>query len=102
MGAVALGIISIILAFLPVVGVIAIGPATMGLILGVVDIVNKNNKREPMGISIAGTILSVVAIIIAIIWISGYADYVYEATRKEVNNLDSTVNYLYQNNFSER
>ena len=63
-----LGIISIIIGFIPLCGMIALVPAIIGLILGIVDIVQKNKKGEKKGVSIAGTVLSAVAIVIIAVW----------------------------------
>lgn len=53
-----LGIISIIVGFIPLCGAIAYFPAIIGLILGIVDIVLKTKKKEPRGMAIAGTVLT--------------------------------------------
>ncbi len=63
-----LGIISIIIGIIPFCGIIALIPAIIGFILGIVDTVVKSKKNLPKGVSIAGLILS----ILAIIFIIGY------------------------------
>lgn len=65
--ALVLGIISIIVGFVPFCGAIAFVPAVVGLILGIVDIVKKNKENKPKGLAIAGTILTAIAIVIIII-----------------------------------
>lgn len=66
--ALVLGIISLILGFIPFCGVIAFLPAIIGVILGIVDIVVKKKKQEKIGISIAGLVLSILAVIVITFW----------------------------------
>ncbi len=81
--ALVLGIISIIVGFIPFCGAIAFVPAVIGLILGIIDIVQKSKKKEPKGMAIAGTILTGLAIVIISFWLfvfgvaaNGTADYI--------------------------
>lgn len=81
--ALVLGIISIIIGFIPFCGAIAFVPAIIGLILGIIDIVQKSKKKEPKGMAIAGTILTGLAIVIISFWLfvfgvaaSGTAGYI--------------------------
>ena len=64
-----LGIISIIIGFIPLCGSIAFVPALVGLILGIVDTVKKSKNGEKKGVSIAGIVLSALAIIIISVYI---------------------------------
>ena len=64
-----LGILALLVAFIPVFGFIAFFPALTGLVLGIVDVVNKSKKNESKGTSIAGIILNSIAIVVMIIWI---------------------------------
>lgn len=80
--ALVLGIVSIIIGFIPFCGAIAFLPAIIGLILGIVDIIQKSKKSQPRGIAIAGVILTGIAIIIISLWLfifgaifAGTADY---------------------------
>lgn len=59
-----LGIVSVIIGFVPICGTIAFIPAIIGLILGIVDIVKKSKSQEAKGLAIAGTVLSSIAILI--------------------------------------
>lgn len=87
--ALVLGIISIILGFIPLIGAIAFVPAIVGLVLGIVDIVNKNKKKEPKGMSIAGTVLSAIAIVFIIFWIF----VVGVATKEVLDTYGDNVDY---------
>ena len=63
-----LGIVSTIFGFVPSCGIIAFVPAVVGLILGIIDIVQKSKKNEPRGMAIAGVILTGIAIIVISLW----------------------------------
>lgn len=67
--ALVLGILALIVSFIPGCGlIIGIIPAIIGLILGIVDTIKKSKSGEKKGVSIAGLILSALAIIIMIGW----------------------------------
>lgn len=66
--ALVLGIVSIIIAFVPFCGIIAFLPALVGLILGIVGLVVKRENNPNKGTSIAGVILSSLAIVIMVVW----------------------------------
>ena len=64
-----IGIVSAILGFIPMCGWFATLPAVVGLILGIIDVVQKNKNQESgKGIGIAGIILNSIAIILILIW----------------------------------
>lgn len=63
-----IGIIAVLLGFIPFCGIIALIPAIVGVILGIVDWVKKSKQGQPKGMSIAGTILSIIAVVIIIVW----------------------------------
>lgn len=67
--ALVLGIISILIGFIPLCGSIALFPAFIGLILGLVDIVLKKKKGEKIAVSVAGLVLSILAIVIIVFWV---------------------------------
>lgn len=62
--ALVIGIVSIVLGFIPLCGNIALIPAIVGLILGIVDVVTKSKKSLPKGQGIAGIILCALALCI--------------------------------------
>lgn len=63
-----IGIVSAILAFIPLCGYIAFVPALVGLALGIVDIIQKSKKNESKVMGIVGVITNAVAIVIIIVW----------------------------------
>lgn len=66
--ALVLGIVSVVVGFIPFCGTWAIIPAIVGLILGIVDCVKKSKSGNPKGKAIAGIICSAVAIVIIMIY----------------------------------
>jgi len=66
--ALVLGIISLLLSFIPVIGILGLGLAIIGLVLGIIDWVQKKKKDEKHGQAIAGVVCSAVAIIIVILY----------------------------------
>ena len=63
-----LGIVSLVIGFVPFCGIIALVPAVIGLILGIIDIAKKSREGTPKGQAITGLTLSSVAIMIIIFW----------------------------------
>lgn len=94
--ALVLGIISIVIGFIPVIGAIAFVPAIVGLILGIVDIVKKNKEKQPKGMSIAGTVLSSIAIVFILFWISIFGIAAKEVIDTYGNDIDEALNTTYQ------
>ena len=92
-----LGIISIIIGFIPLCGAIALLPAIIGLILGIVDVIGKSKKGEPKGISIAGLVLSAIAIAVITFWVFVFGVAASEMDLNELNDIIS--NSYYYNNF---
>ena len=64
-----LGILSLIVGFVPFCGAIALLPTIIGLILGIVDVALKSKKGEPKGMGIAGIVLSAISIVIIVFWV---------------------------------
>ncbi len=89
-----LGIISIIIGFIPFCGAIALLPAIIGLILGIVDVVKKSKSGESKGMSIAGIVLSAIAIVVIIFWV-----FVVAAGATTYSQVLNAVydNYVYDN-----
>lgn len=63
-----LGIVSLVIGFVPFCGIIALVPAVIGLILGIIDTAKKSREGTPKGQAITGLTLSSVAIMIIIFW----------------------------------
>jgi len=71
--ALVLGIVSLVVGFIPLCGFFAIIPAGIGLILGLVDVALKSKTKKPKGQGIAGIVLNGVAILVIILWLSVFA-----------------------------
>lgn len=85
--ALVLGIISVVVAFIPFCGTWAIIPAAIGLILGIIDWVKNQKEGQPKGKAIAGTICSVIAIVIIMAWWAIAAKTINKAA-DELNKTD--------------
>ncbi len=62
-GGLVLGIVSLLLGFIPFFGFLALVPAPFGIISSIVGLVVKNKKR---GLAITGLILSILAIVVGL------------------------------------
>jgi len=96
--ALVLGILSIIIGFIPLCGTIAFFPAIVGIILGIIEIVTKSKKNEKKGMGIAGVILSALAIVFIVFWvlIIGTSD----TGNIENNGIQNDINNSITNNNS--
>lgn len=63
-----LGIVGLVIAWIPFCGILALIPCLVGLGLGIADIIVKGKRGEPKGMGIAGTVLNAVALLIVILW----------------------------------
>ena len=68
LAALIIGIIAVVLGFIPFCGYFALLPAIVGLILGIVDVKKKSKAQQPKGKGIAGIVLNAVAIIVILLW----------------------------------
>ena len=59
-----IGLICLILS--PFFSVFLILPSILGLVLGIIDVVRKSKKKESRGLSIAGVVLSTIALVVCI------------------------------------
>lgn len=68
LAALIIGIIAVVLGFIPFCGYFALLPAIVGLILGIVDVMKKSKAKQPKGKGIAGIVLNAVAIVVILLW----------------------------------
>ncbi|MHC4394881.1 MAG: hypothetical protein ACYS1A_04435 [Planctomycetota bacterium] len=68
LAALIIGIVALVLGFVPLCGMIAIVPAVVGLILGIVDVKKRSKEQQPKGKGVAGIVLNAAAIVVIIIW----------------------------------
>jgi hypothetical protein len=79
-----IGIVAVIIGFIPFCGAWAIIPACAGLGLGIADIIVKSKRKQSKGMAIAGLILNPLAIIVIVSWWA----YLAYATQQAVNTMD--------------
>jgi outer membrane biosynthesis protein TonB len=63
-----IGIVAVIIGFIPFCGAWAIIPACAGLGLGIADVIVKSKRKQSKGMAITGLILNPIAMIIIIAW----------------------------------
>lgn len=59
-----IGIIAVIIGFIPCLQVFVILPAVIGLVLGIVSFVRKRQVEEPAGMALTGIILNAAPLIV--------------------------------------
>ncbi len=84
---VVLGVISLIVAFIPCVGVVAFIPGGLALIFSIISIVQANRGDGSKALGIASFIVSCIAIIIAVVWLMVFSG-VSIITKKAIDNPD--------------
>ncbi len=65
-----LAVISLILAFIPCIGFVALLPAALALIFSIISIIQASNGYGSKGLGIGALIVSVISIFIALIWLT--------------------------------
>lgn len=99
--ALVLGIISIISSLIPGCGfIIALLPALIGLILGIVDVVKKSKSGESKGVGIAGIILTAIAIVFSIIYNIIIVGAIVGTAIDETMSNSSYYNSIYDSSYS--
>ena len=63
-----IGIIAVILGFIPMCGYFAIVPAIVGLVLGIVAVSQSKKTGKPKGMALAGVICNGVALLVIALW----------------------------------
>ncbi|MDO4282747.1 MAG: DUF4190 domain-containing protein [Clostridia bacterium] len=92
-----LGIVSIILSFIPFVGILCYLPAIVGIILGIVALATmKSRGKNKKGMPITGIILSGVSMILAIVMLIVWTVVGIGSYEKNMTN-NSIYNSIYNN-----
>jgi len=86
-----LGIISLIVAFIPCVGVVAFIPAGLALIFSIISIVQASQGFGSKGLGIGALVISLVAILIAALWLVVFSNASMFANKliKNSDNFDN-------------
>ena len=87
LAAMIIGIIAVVLGFIPFCGYFALLPAIVGLILGIVDVKKKSKAQQPKGQGMAGIALNAVAIIVILLWTLVFAVGA-AVTRDEIERIE--------------
>ena len=94
LAAMIIGIVAVVLGFIPVCGMIALLPAIVGLILGIVDVSRKSKQQQPKGKGLAGIILNAAAIIVILLWtlvFAAAAPRLEELAKKAIEDANVTI-----------
>lgn len=83
-----LGIISLIVAFIPCIGVVAFIPATLALIFSIISIIQASQGYGSKGLGIGALVISVVAILVAALWLTILSNGAAIITDKIINHSD--------------
>ena len=83
-----LGILAAILSFVPCLGMYAIFPGIIGLVLSIISIIQANKAGAARGMAIAGLVCSIVGIAIAG-WQYSKLSAVGEELKETLENLDT-------------
>lgn len=83
-----LGLVGLIFAFIPLIGVVAWPLTILGLIFGLIGTMRaRSGKATNKGIAISGLVLSIIGLVICIIWTAAFGKAVNDA----VNNNPAPV-----------
>ena len=94
LAAMIIGIVAVVLGFIPFCGYFALIPAIVGLVLGIVDVKRKSKTQEPSGKGKAGIVLNAAAIIVILVWtliIAVAAPTLRESVEKVIEDANITV-----------
>lgn len=69
--AIVLGVISLILAFTPCIGMFALIPGAITLIFSAISLMRASNTNSSRGLAIGGFALALVSMLIAVLWLTG-------------------------------
>lgn len=83
------GILALLLAFVPCVGMMAIPVEAIALVFGIISIVKAGETKSPVGMAVAGLITSVIALMLSIAWIV----VIGRTVSKELNPDDFVRNF---------
>ncbi len=69
-----IGIVSLMIGFIPFCGTWAIIPACAGIGLGIADVIVRSNRKQPKGMAIAGLVLNPLAVMVILLyWVTFFS-----------------------------
>lgn len=78
--ALVLGILAVLFAMIPIIGMIAWPLSILGLIFGIIGVVRlRSGKADNKGVAISGTVLSAIGLILCIVWVAAFSNAVATA-----------------------
>ena len=86
-----IGIVSLLIGFVPFCGTWAIIPAFAGLGLGIADVIVRSKRGQSKGMAIAGLVLNPLAIMIVIIWWAGMVSAAGAAANLDDSNVQKDL-----------
>lgn len=92
------GIISLIVAFIPCIGIIALFPGLLAIVFSITSIVQASRGNGSRGLGIAALLVSLLSILIAVIWlvIIGGGSILLSRALKDISWFNQSVEYKYQ------
>ena len=84
-----IGIPSLFLSFIPCIGMMAFVSGGIGLLLGGIGVLIAGSGNHGKGLPIAGLLLNLLSIIIAVVWIFVLSSASNKSTQNEVENADA-------------
>ncbi len=94
LAALIIGIVAVVLGFIPFCGYFAFIPAIVGLILGIIDVKRKSKTQQPSGKGKAGIVLNAAAIIVILVWtliFAAAAPAMVESIEQAIEDVNVTV-----------
>ncbi|HEX7658394.1 MAG TPA: DUF4190 domain-containing protein [Pseudonocardiaceae bacterium] len=84
------GLIGLVLAFIPVIGVVAWPLVIIGLVLSAIGLIRSARVHSRRGLSIAGVIVSVIGLIICIVWATAFGSAVQQVQNDKLAPVSSS------------
>ncbi|ACU40441.1 DUF4190 domain-containing protein [Actinosynnema pretiosum subsp. pretiosum] len=82
-GSLVLGVVGLLLSFIPFIGVIAWPLVIVGLVLGLVAVSKlTRNPANSKGLAISGTVLSALGLVVCVLWLVGFGAAVGNANEQ--------------------
>jgi len=89
--ALVLGILAVLFAMIPIVGMVAWPLSILGLIFGIIGVVRtRSGKADNKGVAISGTVLSAIGLILCIVWVAAFSNAVATTTPPAAGSLPAS------------
>jgi hypothetical protein len=89
--ALVLGILAVLFAMIPIIGMIAWPLSILGLIFGVIGVARlRSGKADNKGVAISGTVLSAIGLILCIVWVAAFSNAVSSTTPSTTGSIPAS------------